>query len=140
MNIRLAGAADAAILAALDLACTFSAHWDEKGWQGELAQPASRVWCAELNGKIVGFLALRGATDQYEITNLAVEPGCRRNGIGFQLVQHAFENLPGEVTLEVSTQNMPAISLYEKAGFVCRAVRKQFYKDGSDAWVMGKSL
>ena len=55
MNIRLAGAADAAILAALDLACTFSAHWDEKGWQGELAQPASRVWCAELNGKIVGF-------------------------------------------------------------------------------------
>ncbi len=141
MNIRLAGAAEAAILTRLDHACMFSAHWNEKQWQAELAQPACRVWCAETNGKMVGFLTLRGAADQYEITNLAVEPAMRRSGIGTRLLTHALEKLPGgDVTLEVSTQNTAAIELYTRCGFVCRAVRKQFYKDGSDAWIMGKPL
>ncbi len=141
MNIRLAGAAEAAILAALDAASAFSAHWDTAGWQGELAQPASQVWCAEVNGQIAGFIAFRGVDGQYEITNLVVDPGFRRGGIGLQLVQHALEKIAsGDVTLEVHSQNVPAISLYEKAGFVRRGVRKQFYKDGADAQLMGKHL
>ena len=141
MNIRLATDADVNLLAWLDKGSDFSAHWNEIAWQETLAQPTCRVWCAELNGKTVGFIALRGVADQYEITNLAVEASCRRQKIGKQLIQHALEHLPGgEVTLEVSVQNMPAISLYEKCGFVCRGVRKQFYKDGSDAWIMGIRL
>ena len=141
MNIQLATAVDASLLAWLDQACDFSAHWNETAWQETLAQPACRVWCAVLNGKMVGFLALRGAADQYEITNLAVEADCRRQGIGRQLVQHALGQLPGgDVTLEVSVKNIPAISLYEKTGVVCRGLRKKFYKDGSDAQIMGKRL
>ena len=141
MNIQPATAVEASLLAWLDQACDFSAHWDKAAWQETLAQPACKVWMAELDGKLAGFLALRGAADQYEIVNLAVEAACRRQGIGLRLVQHALAQLPGgDVTLEVSIKNMPAISLYEKAGFVCRGVRKQFYKDGSDAQVMGKRL
>ena len=141
MNVRIATAVDASLLAWLDQDCPFSAHWDVAGWQQELANPACRVWCCEINGKMIGFMALRGAADQYEITNLAVEADMRRQGVGTQLVSHALAQLPGgDVTLEVSVKNMPAISLYEKCGFVCRGVRKQFYKDGSDAWIMGKRI
>jgi len=141
MNIQPATAVDASLLAWLDQACDFSAHWNETAWRETLAQPACKVWSAELDGKLVGFLVLRGAADQYEITNFAVEAAFRRQGIGRRLVQYALAQLPGgDVTLEVSIKNMPAISLYEKEGFVCRGVRKQFYKDGSDAQIMGKRL
>ena len=141
MNIRLAAAAEAALLAGLDQACTFSARWNLNGWQDELANPACRVWCAEINGKIVGFIALRGVADQYEVTNFAVEADLRRQGIGKALLAHALEQLPGgDVTLEVSTNKVPAVCLYERAGFARRGVRKQFYKDGSDALVMGQRL
>ena len=141
MNIRSAAAAEAALLAGLDQASVFSAHWTVTGWQDELANPACGVWCAEINGKIVGFLALRGVEDQYEITNLAVEADLRRQGIGRALLTHALALLPGgDVTLEVSVKNVPAVCLYEQTGFARRGVRNRFYKDGSDAWVMGKRL
>lgn len=144
MNIRLALPTESIILFNLDNAQTFSAHWSEVDWQSELAHPSARVWCALTNGKIVGFVCVRGAAGQYEITNLAVDPGYTRQGIGRALLAHAVEELHamgvGQVTLEVSSANEPARALYQNDRFVMLGTRKKFYKDGSDALILGRQL
>ena len=39
-------------------------------------------------------------------------------------------------TLEVRVSNVPAIGLYEKCGFKKAAIRRQYYQDGEDAFLM----
>lgn len=141
MNILSATAAQAEILAALDNCVPFSAHWSVQNWQDELAQPAACIWCAQQGGQLTGFIALRGAAGQWELLNLAVAPAQQRQGVGTALLRHALEVLGTvQITLEVSTTNQAAQALYQKAGFVVLGVRKQFYKDGTDALIMGNVL
>ncbi len=141
MNIFPATSAQAEILAALDNSVPFSAHWSVQNWQDELAQPAARIWYAQQDGLLVGFIALRGAADQWELLNLAVAPAQQHQGIATALLRCALNALGAvQITLEVSTANQAAQALYQKAGFVVLGVRKQFYKDGDDALLMGNVL
>lgn len=141
MKIEVPALADASALAALDQAQPFSAHWSEADWRAELGYPAARVWCAKLEEKIVGFITVRGAVGQFEITNLAVDKNYTRRGIGSVLLAHAFTQLSAaQITLEVSVQNLPARALYEKNGFKVVSVRRQFYPDGADALLMERTL
>ncbi len=138
MNILPATAAQADVLAALDSAVPFSAHWSATGWQEELAQAAARIWYADVSGQLAGFVALRGAAGQYELLNIAVAQTQQRQGIATALLRHALAALgPVQITLEVSTGNRAAQALYRKMGFVVLGTRKQFYDDGSDALIMG---
>lgn len=138
MNILPATAAQAEILATLDNCVAFSAHWSVQNWQAELAQPAARIWCAQQDGQLVGFIAVRGAAGQWEILNLAVAPAQQRQGIATALLRHALDTLgTAHITLEVSTANPAAQALYRKMGFVVLGVRPKFYPDGSDALIMG---
>ncbi len=141
MNITVATAAEAGILTALDHCVPFSAHWSLQNWQEELAQPAARIWCAQDGGQLVGFIALRGAAGQWELLNIAVNPNRQRQGIATALMRQALAALGMvQITLEVSTANQAAQALYQKMGFVKLGVRKEFYKDGSDALIMGNVL
>lgn len=144
MNIRLALPSESPILCDIDHAQTFSAHWKPADWQAELAQPAAKVWCALVDDRLVGFVCVRGAADQYEITNVAVLPGYTRQGIGRALLSQVLDQLKqqgaAQVTLEVSTANQPARALYERCAFTTWGVRPKFYADGSDALLLGKRL
>lgn len=141
MNITRATAAQADILAILDHSVAFSAHWNVQDWQAELAQPAARIWCAQEGGQVVGFVALRGAAGQWELLNVAVAPDHQRQGIATALMHRVLTSIGNEqITLEVSTANQAAQALYQKVGFVVLGVRKQFYKDGTDALIMGNVL
>ena len=132
------------LLAQLDVSRSFSAHWTLEQWMAELAQPAARIWYAAEGGKVIGFIALRGAAGQYELLNLAIAADQCRQGKGRLLLAHAINELKKggveEITLEVSSANLPAQALYRQAGFVVVGVRKNFYKDGSDGLIMRKNL
>ena len=141
MKIEASTSAEAPLLAALDQAQRFSAHWSEPDWRSELTYSAARVWGAWCTAQLVGFIALRGAVDQFEITNLAVAEHYLRRGIGTALLTHALTHTNGkQFTLEVSQHNHPARSLYEKNGFIVVGVRRQFYPDGADALLMEKQV
>ncbi len=143
MIILSATSSQSGLLAQLDASCSFSAHWTAEQWQTELAQPAARIWCAQ-EDRVIGFIALRGAAGQYELLNLAVSADQRRQGKGRLLLSHAINELKKsgaeEITLEVSSANLPAQALYRQAGFGVVGVRKAFYKDGSDGLIMRKNL
>ena len=79
--------------------------------------------------------------DEAHISTLAVEPRCRRRGIGelllVGLIDWACEVGAAFMTLEVRPSNPAAQSLYRKYGFQVVGLRKGYYSDnGEDALIM----
>ncbi len=144
MKMRCAARRDAFRLALIEQMQPMSAHWGEKGFCSEIANASARVWCWEEDGEILGFLALRQAADIAEILNFAVQPKSCRRGIGFRLLSHALRDVQLQggktITLEVNITNLPAISLYTKAGFKEWGRREKFYGGKEDALIMGIQL
>lgn len=117
-----------AALAEIEKAC-FHAPWSESMLREELGKGIFLV--AERDGQAVGYVGCQTVLDEGYITNVAVSPDCRRQGVGRALigtlVSHAGAQGLAFVTLEARTSNMPAIALYENAGFQKVGVRKNFY-------------
>ena len=115
-------------LEAIENAC-FHAPWSEKMLREELGKGIFLV--AERDGQAVGYVGCQTVLDEGYITNVAVSPDCRRQGIARALIAELTDEARAQalafVTLEVRTSNVPAIALYESAGFVRVGVRKNFY-------------
>lgn len=94
--------------------------------------------------KIYGYIIFWITFDSATINRIAVRKNKRNMGFAGFLLQNAEkmwkENDVEMVTLEVRASNIPAISLYEKYGFLKITVKKQYYEDGEDAIYMMKGL
>ena len=70
---------------------------------------------------VAGIQGLKLSDDVGAIQNVAVLPEYRRRGIGKALVQRALQGFQNEgikrVTLEATTDNFPAVNLYNRIGF-----------------------
>lgn len=115
-------------LAEIEKAC-FHAPWSADMLREELGKGIFLV--AEQYGAVAGYVGCQTVLDEGYITNVAVSPACRRQGIGRALVGALASHARGQglsfVTLEVRASNAPAITLYEGAGFRRVGVRKNFY-------------
>ena len=78
--------------------------------------------------------------DEAHITNIAVKSSDRGRGIGrfllATLIAKAREKGARYITLEVKTTNDAAIALYKSFGFEVAGVRKRYYNNLFDAYVM----
>ena len=79
--------------------------------------------------------------DEGSITNIAVRPDVRRQGLGRAVVEALLERSRAlgvtDVYLEVRLSNEPAIALYRSLGFEVVGTRKNFYKQpNEDAYTM----
>ena len=85
----------------------------------------------------IGFIETIPNIDYLEITNVVVYEEYRSKGYSKKLMNYIFDNTNyNRILLEVSVKNTIAISLYRKYGFKEINVRKEYYKDGSDALIM----
>ena len=91
-----------------------------------LDEPACRLWLAESDGELVGFLfAEREAADDGAgmswIHELYVEPGARRAGIGRDLVAEAraffAEGGAARISVRVETRNQAGLRFWHALGF-----------------------
>jgi putative acetyltransferase len=83
---------------------------------------ADRVWLAEVDGKVVGMVALMPENDDgdLEMEPLIVSPEARGAGIGRSLVQHVFavaRDLGRDVMVRAVGRNDEAIRFYHEMGF-----------------------
>lgn len=76
------------------------------------------TWVAELDGRVVGFVALVGN----EVGGLFVEPAFQGRGVGRALMDKARE-LHGELEVEVFEANRPARRFYAAYGFEPQSAR-----------------
>lgn len=78
--------------------------------------------------------------DSADITNVAVAPEYRREGLGSEilrlLAKVCTERGIKTVNLEVKASNSAALALYEKFGFVRCGLRKKYYHNTDDAVLM----
>lgn len=118
--IRSMRAEDAAKVASLE-AEIFSQPWSENAFLDSLCLPDTIFLVAEESGVIQGYIGMYLAADEGEITNVAVNPACRRRGIGEGLLtemkKRAADHKIARIVLEVRVSNEGAIRLYEKQGF-----------------------
>ncbi|MGN0519525.1 MAG: ribosomal protein S18-alanine N-acetyltransferase [Candidatus Fimenecus sp.] len=111
----------------------FSHPWTEQGISEELENPTARFFAAIKNNEVVGYIGANNIAGEVYITNVAVLPAYRKQGIGELLLSVLLSVSEQEgaqfVSLEVRESNKAAISLYEKCGFTAVGKRKEFYRD-----------
>ncbi len=77
-------------------------------------QPNCEIWVAEMDGRIAGFLAMKGSY----IDRLYIDPPYWHKGLGKRFIEFAKQISPGGLELHTHQENLPARSFYEKEGFV----------------------
>ncbi|MYB65263.1 ribosomal-protein-alanine N-acetyltransferase, partial [Candidatus Poribacteria bacterium] len=94
--------------------------------------------------KVIGYIVFYVFSGEGHILNIAIDTGYRRRGIGKYLLEFALEiikkNDVEEVYLEVSVKNTAALELYKKYQFQVFGVRKRYYSNGDDAYVLCKEM
>jgi ribosomal-protein-alanine N-acetyltransferase len=97
-------------------------------------------------GQLVGYagLSLAGAPGDMEgsVHTLGVDPAWQRKGVGKLLLRALLDRADREaaaVFLEVRTDNVAAIALYEAHGFSTIGLRRRYYQpSGADAYTMAR--
>ena len=105
------------------------------------------VFFISQNSPLDGYLIARKTLDEYEVLTLATDTNKRRRGIGTlllrKLINLAKKDKVLRIILEVSENNIAAVSMYEKLGFKKISKRKNYYNNSegfSDAHIMEKSF
>ncbi|MEQ9004151.1 MAG: GNAT family N-acetyltransferase [Pseudomonadales bacterium] len=104
------------------------AHGDAevRTWIAATLLPAGGVSVAEVDGRVVGMVAVSTAPDGAWIDQLYVAPDSVNHGVGTLLLRHALEGLSRPVRLYTFRENHSARRFYERHGFTAIA-----FGDGS---------
>ena len=115
---------------AIERAC-FRQPWSEQVFVDALYNDTVSLIVAQAeDGRVLGYAALSVILDEGSLDKIAVDPACRRQGVGEELLKVFLRfgraNL-AFLTLEVRASNQKAIALYEQMGYEKEGVRPGFY-------------
>ena len=124
----------------------FSRPWSRKMLAEELENQCAAFLVAQdsITQQVMGYAGLLVMADEGYITNVAVFPEFRRQGVAAKLIA-VFENFAGGnklafLTLEVRPSNTAAIALYKGFGFEEVGRRKNYYDlPKEDALILTKT-
>lgn len=122
----------------------FDMPWTENMFIPEVNSANATYVVGTRGEEVICYGGFHTVLDEAHITNIAVKSTSRGKGIGrflfATLLAKAKEAGAKLVTLEVKTTNTAAISLYESFGFRVAGVRKRYYNNLYDAYVMWLDL
>lgn len=122
--------------------------WSPAQFKEEFAGiPSTRFFELAISGnQIVGYAGVLapGAAAVADILTVTVIDSFRRQGIAKRLIcdieSYARSKASRAIMLEVATENIGAIALYENLDYSQISVRSNYYGTGKDALVMQKEL
>jgi ribosomal-protein-alanine N-acetyltransferase len=129
---RVSHGPDLDAVAALE-AASFTNPWTREMLARELETSlVARVYVLRTpERRVAAFCSCWILYDELHINTLAVDPECRRLGLGTLLMKHLLALAADEgatrALLEVRRSNVPAIRLYETLGFEITDVRRGYY-------------
>ncbi len=131
-------------LARLEEEC-FSQPWSYKSLEEELTNDTAHFFVAEVEGKVAGYIGVFIVCESCFVSNVAVFPEYRRQGIARALIKMAsltaYSMGTDFISLEVRKSNTPAIALYESMGFEEMGLRKNYYRNPpEDALIMTRTF
>lgn len=110
----------------------FSNPWSVSDLEKQIELETSHFLVALVNGDVAGYMGLQIFSGEGYVTNIAVLPEYRRQGIAKALIKEQMKNDMDFITLEVRESNIPAITLYAKMGFENVGIRPDFYTNPSE--------
>jgi ribosomal-protein-alanine N-acetyltransferase len=125
---------------------SFPSPWLAASFRHEVQRnPYARSYVVrDAAGRLAAYASVWTIDDQVLINNLAVAAEHRRRGLGGALLRHLLrvgrEAGCREALLEVRPSNGPALRLYLRHGFRHAAIRRRYYSDGEDAWVLLRGI
>lgn len=143
---RVANAFDLPIFVSLDKELFPYSPWTAGQYKEEFSSPTRHfVVALDEQQSIIGYAGVfaPGATEA-DILTVGVVPGHRGKGIARALMALITDWASAQgstaMMLEVKTDNVDAIALYESLGYSKLNVRKNYFGAGADALVMRKEL
>lgn len=124
----------------------FSAPWSRRMLAEHLENECAATLVAQgEDGTVLGYAGLLVAADEGYITNVAVRPEYRRQGVASQLLDVFARFARGRglafLTLEVRATNAAARALYAKHGYIQAGLRKNYYEHPKeDAVIMTRTF
>ena len=120
----------------------FSDPWSLKATKEMFETSGYTSFVAENEEKeIIAYVGMKTVLDEADITNVAVHPKMRKQGIAGQLLSCLMEEAKQlkihSIFLEVRASNIPAITLYDHAGYKeCGRRKKYYHEPEEDAILM----
>lgn len=125
---------------------SFPSPWPRQAFYNELVfNRFAHYTVVTVDEKVAGYCGFWLILDEAHITNIAIHPNYRGQGIGEALLDEVMQKArklgATKMTLEVRISNTVAQSLYQKKGFVQSGIRKGYYTDNQeDAIIMWVNL
>ena len=118
--------------------------WSKKQWANEFRKEGTKIFGLLISNFVIGICVFQVVIDEAQINYFVVHQKFRNRGFGSHLMNFLIEeceklNLK-KLLLEVSRNNVIAEKLYSRFDFSTVGVRKNYYKDGSDAVLKEKKL
>ena len=118
--------------------------WSKEQWKSELNKKGVKVIGLQFSKELIGVCVFQAVIDEAQINYFSINQKFRRKGYGSFLMNHlvtySVANKLKKLLLEVSEANSIADKFYSKFEFVNVGLRKNYYKDGSDAVLKEKKL
>ena len=120
------------------------ALWSKKQWANELKKEGIKVYGILFSNLIIGICVFHIVLDEAQINFFVISNKFRKKGFGTYLMNHLIKECKKlnikKLFLEVSHNNVTAERFYNHFDFSTVGIRKNYYKDGSDALLKEKKL
>jgi ribosomal-protein-alanine N-acetyltransferase len=115
----------------------YSNPWVYQSLENELRLPFAFHYKFKIDSKIAGYCFCTFLSDNLHINNFCIDKKYQNKGNGFKFLKSLIEEAKNKgvkiITLEVATNNLKALNLYEKTGFKKDRHIRKFYSNGNDA-------
>ena len=118
--------------------------WSKKQWANELRKEGIKVFGLLLSNFVIGICVFHVVLDEAQINFFVVNINYRKKGFGTYLMNYLIEECEklniNKLILEVSHTNLTAEKFYSHFDFLTVGIRKNYYKDGSDALLKERKI
>lgn len=101
--------------------------------------PFAKILILKEDNEVIGYIYYSDIYERAEINQFEINSIHRNCGKGQKLLKKLLSSVEKDITLEVKKDNFPAIRLYEKNGFVKKAIREKYY-NGIDGILMERKF
>ena len=118
--------------------------WSKKQWVEEFNKKDIKVFGLLFENLVIGICVLHVVLDEAQINYFVVNQKFRERGFGTYLmtflVKYCEKLNINKLQLEVSKTNTIAENFYRRFNFLTVGIRRNYYRDGTDALLKEKKL
>ena len=120
------------------------ALWSKKQWANEFKKEGTKIFALFIKNLVIGICVFQVVLDEAQINFFVINQNYRKKGFGTYLMRYLIKECEKlnitKLILEVSHNNFTAEKFYSRFDFATVGIRREYYKDGSDALLKEKNF